>query len=61
MVRQIRGRLVGAEWLTKLRCLDVPGVTFDFQQARLLALPAAETVQAGTPGYTLIIVSKPGP
>jgi len=61
MVQQIRGRLVGAELLTKLQLPELAGVSFDFEQARLLARRAAETIAAGTLGYSLIIASRTQP
>jgi hypothetical protein len=58
MVRQIRGRLVGAELLSKLQRPDLTGVSFDFEQARLLARRAGEAIAAGALGYTLIVASS---
>lgn len=52
MVRDIQGRLMGAELMVKLRKLDLPGA--DFEQARTMARAAAEAVRAGRLGYALI-------
>jgi arsenite methyltransferase len=59
LVRQIRGRLLGVELMTKLRRLELPGAVSDFEQAKVVARRAAEAVQAGTLGYTLILAAKP--
>jgi len=59
LVHQIRGRLVGAELLTKLQRLETPLASFDFLQAKLVARRAADAVRAGALGYTLMIASKP--
>ena len=56
MVREVRGRLLGAEVLTKLGKLDLPGVEFDRVQA--LARSAAGAVEAGTLGYAVIIGTR---
>jgi len=59
LVHQLRGRLVGAELLTKVQRLEMPLASFDFQQAKLVARRAADAVRAGVLGYTLMIASKP--
>ena len=59
LVRQVRGRLLGAELLVKLQRLELPGALSDLEQAKVLARHAAEAVQAGTLGYSLIIAAKP--
>ncbi len=59
LVFQIRGRLTGAELLAKLGRLELPEAVSDFQQARVLARRAADAVQAGKLGYTLIVAAKP--
>lgn len=56
LVRSIRGRLLGAELLVRLKQLDLPGA--DFEQAKTLAHHAAEAVRRGTLGYALVIASK---
>lgn len=57
MVRDIEGRLLGAELMTKLKKLDLPGA--DFDQAKSLARAAAGAVRADLLGYALITASKP--
>ena len=52
MIRQVRGKLLGAEILTGLEKLDLPGV--DFQAAKQMAKAAHEAVERGQLGYTLI-------
>ena len=59
LVRQVRGRLLGAELLVKLQRLGLPGAVSDLEQAKVLARHAAQTVQAGTLGYSLMIAAKP--
>lgn len=59
LVHQIRGRLVGAELVTKLQHVEMPLASFDFQQAKIMARRAADAVRAGVLGYTLMIASKP--
>jgi arsenite methyltransferase len=57
LVQDVRMKLLGAEFLVKLKHIDVPFV--DFDQAKSLARAAAEAVKAGRFGYTLIISTKP--
>ncbi len=57
LVQDVRMKLLGAEFLVKLKHIDVPSVGFD--QAKSLARAAAEAVKAGRFGYTLIISTKP--
>jgi ubiquinone/menaquinone biosynthesis C-methylase UbiE len=57
LVRQIRARLLGAEVLSKLQQIDLPGA--DFAQAKALARCAADAVERGVLGYSLILASKP--
>lgn len=52
MVRDIQGRLMGAELMVKLRKLELPAA--DFEQARTMARSAAEAVRTGRLGYALI-------
>ena len=59
LVRQVRGRLLGAELMAKLQRLELPVAESDWQQAKLLARHAAAAVEAGTLGYTLLVASKP--
>lgn len=61
LVREIRARLLGAELVAKLQGLALPGGLADFQRAKVLARRAAEAVQAGTLGYSLIVAAKPAP
>jgi arsenite methyltransferase len=56
LVRDIRTKLLGAELLVKLKKLDLPGA--DFEQARSLALSAAEAVREGKLGYALLVGVK---
>jgi arsenite methyltransferase len=53
MVREIKGRLLGAELLVKLKKLELPGA--DFEQARQMARAAADAIRAGVLGYTLLV------
>src|ERR1700733_5953290 len=52
MIRQVRGKLLGAEILTGLEKLDLPGV--DFETAKQVARTAHEAVERGQLGYVLI-------
>jgi len=56
MIRQVRGKLLGAEILTGLEKLDLPGV--DFQAAKKMAKAAHEAVERGQLGYVLISAVK---
>ena len=56
MIRQVRGKLLGAEILTGLEKLDLPGV--DFQAAKQMAKAAHEAVERGQLGYVLISAVK---
>lgn len=56
MVQDIRTKLLGAELLVKLKQINLPNI--DFEQAKSLARAAADAIQAGRFGYTLIIASK---
>ena len=53
MVRDIQGKLLGAELMSKLKKLDLDGV--DFAPAKALARAASDAVRAKTLGYALII------
>jgi ubiquinone/menaquinone biosynthesis C-methylase UbiE len=55
MVRAIQGKLLGAELMSKLNGLDLPGV--DFAQAKQLARAASDAVRAGALGYATIMGS----
>ena len=53
MVRDIQGKLLGAELMSKLKKLDLEGV--DFAQAKTLARAAAsDAVRAKTLGYAIV-------
>ena len=60
LVQRIRGRLVGAELLIKLKHLPMPHDGLDFNHAKALAHRVVDAVRTGTLGYTLMIASKPG-
>jgi SAM-dependent methyltransferase len=57
MVRDIRGKLLGAELMVRLKKIDLPGV--DFEQAKALARAAFEAVKARRFGYAILLASKP--
>jgi ubiquinone/menaquinone biosynthesis C-methylase UbiE len=52
MVRDIQGKLLGAELMSKLKKLDLEGI--DFAQAKTLARAASDAVRARTLGYAVI-------
>jgi arsenite methyltransferase len=52
MVRDIQGRLLGVEVMSKLNKLDLSGI--DFAQAKSMARAATEAVRAKTLGYALL-------
>lgn len=54
MVRDLQGKLLGAELMTKLQKLE--GV--DFAQARTLARAASDAVRARTLGYALVMGAR---
>jgi arsenite methyltransferase len=56
MVREIQGKLLGAELMSKLKKLDIGGV--DFTQAKTLARAAADAVRARTLGYAIVTGQK---
>jgi ubiquinone/menaquinone biosynthesis C-methylase UbiE len=56
MIQQVRNRLLGAEILTGLEKLDLPGV--DFLAANQMAKAAHESVKRGQLGYVLISAVK---
>jgi hypothetical protein len=57
LVHTIRGRLLSAELVAKLRQVDLPGV--DLQEAKTVARVAADTIAAGRLGYVLVVATKP--
>jgi SAM-dependent methyltransferase len=58
MVRDIQGRLLGAEIMVKLNKLAVPGL--DLSQAKEMARAAADAVRSGSLRYSLITASREG-
>ena len=52
MVRDIQGKLLGAELMSKLKKLDLGGV--DFAQAKSMARAAADAVRAKKLGYAIV-------
>jgi ubiquinone/menaquinone biosynthesis C-methylase UbiE len=56
LVRDIQGKLLGAELMVKLKKLDLPGA--DFEQAKTLARAATDAIRAGILGYALITAGK---
>jgi arsenite methyltransferase len=56
LVRDIRGKLLSAELLVKLKRIDLPNV--DFEQARALARAADEAVRARQFGYAIVTATK---
>ncbi len=57
LVRDMRGRLLGARVVAGLKQLELPAV--DWPQVTAMARSAVRTVDAGTLGYALVIASKP--
>ena len=55
-VSDVRGKLLGAELLVKLKKIDLPGA--DFDQAKTIARDAAEAVREGKLGYALIVARR---
>ncbi|MBI3697720.1 MAG: methyltransferase domain-containing protein [Acidobacteria bacterium] len=53
MVRDIQGKLLGAELMSKLKRIDLHGV--DFAEAKTLARAAADAVRAKRLGYAFIV------
>jgi hypothetical protein len=53
MVRNIQGKLLGAELMSKLQKFPLEGI--DFAKAKRLAVAAVEAVRAGKLGYTLVV------
>jgi ubiquinone/menaquinone biosynthesis C-methylase UbiE len=56
LVRQIRGKLLGAELLAKLGKLRLP--VGDFEQAKKLARAAATAIDRGRLGYSLLVARR---
>jgi SAM-dependent methyltransferase len=57
MVDQIRMKLLGAEIMTGLNKLQLPGI--DLGTAKRMAISAAEAIQRGHLGYVLLGATKP--
>ena len=57
MVREIQGKLLGAELLVKLKKVELPD-TLDFTQAKALAHSAASAIKASIFGYAVITATK---
>jgi arsenite methyltransferase len=57
MVRQVRGRLVGARLLSQVQHVDLPGV--DCARLSAIARCAAEVIERGVLGYCVIVATKP--
>jgi ubiquinone/menaquinone biosynthesis C-methylase UbiE len=53
LVRDIQGKLLGVELMSKLKKLDLAGI--DFEQAKALARAATDAVRAHTLGYAAIV------
>lgn len=53
MVRGIRARLMGAELMTRMKRVELPGG--DFDTARAMARAAADAVRDGTLSYVLLV------
>ena len=58
MVQQIRGKLLGAELLTRLKKIELPSAV-DFDHAKALMKSAATAIQAHQFGYVVILAGKP--
>jgi arsenite methyltransferase len=56
MVRQIQAKLLGAEIMTGLKKIDLPGV--DFATAKQFAQAALEAIRGGALGYAVIAARK---
>lgn len=52
----MRGKLLGAELLVKLKKIELPGG--DFNQARAIARSAAAAVEARKLGYMLMVARR---
>lgn len=56
LIHDIRGKLVGADLLVKLKQIDLPGA--DFTEAKSIARTAARSVEAGNLNYAIMIATK---
>ncbi len=59
MVRDIQGKLLGVEIMSKLKKIDLGGV--DFTQAKSMARAASDAVRARTLGYAILTGRTPVP
>lgn len=57
MVRDIQGKLLGAELMSKLKKIDLAGV--DFAEAKGMARAAADAIRSKKLGYAIITARKP--
>jgi arsenite methyltransferase len=57
MVRNIQGKLLGAELLVKLKQVELP-LTLDFERAKALAQSAARAIRSHQFGYVAIVATK---
>ena len=53
LIHDIRGKLVGAELLVKLKQIDLPGA--DFAEAKRIARAAANSIESGDLNYAILI------
>jgi arsenite methyltransferase len=58
MVREIQGKLLGAEVLMKLKKIELP-INVNFEQAKALAQAAAAAIKAHQFGYAVITAIRP--
>lgn len=56
MVRDIQGKLLGAELMSKLKKLDLGGI--DFAQAKSMARAASDAVRAKKLGYAIVTAER---
>jgi len=56
LVRDIQGKLMGAELMVKLRKIELPGI--DFSAAKSTAAAAAESVRNGLLGYSIVTANR---
>jgi len=57
MVREIQGKLLGAELMSKLKKIDLNGI--NFAEAKAMARAAADAVRAKKLGYAIITAQRP--
>jgi len=56
MVRDIQGKLLGVELMSKLKKFDLGGI--DFEQAKSMARAAGDAVRAKTLGYSIVVAHR---